>query len=143
MMDEMIAGKSDEKLIKEEILVNEQSKEEDDKKIPGYEWIKQELKDTKENNNFDRLPGLVLEDKKITEIIIDFDKSFESWQDETNKTVKKMIPCTHGGVKKVFWLNCANPIYKELLLLGKAGQKTFKILRTGLQKDTRFTIIKD
>jgi len=142
MMDEMIAGKSDEELMNEEILVNEQSNQ-DDEEIPGSEWIKQELKDTEENANKDRLPGLVLEDKKITEIIIDFDKPFESWQDVANETVKKMIPCTHGGVKKLFWLNCANPIYKELLLLGKAGQKTFKILRTGLQKNTRYTIIKD
>ena len=143
MMDEMIAGKSDEELMNEEIEVIEAASKEDNKEIPGSEWIKQELKDTEENSNLDRLPGLVLEDKKITEIIISFDKPFESWQDEANKTVKKMIPCTHGGVKKLFWLNCANPIYKELLTLGKTGQKTFKILRTGLQKNTRFTIIKD
>jgi len=122
--------KKDQDTIKEEVGV-------------GRGWIDEELKKVGENSIQDRLPGLKLEENKIAEIVIDFSQPFQSWQDVANNTVKKIMPVLHEGVKKSFWMNCANPVYHEILALGKSGVTKFKILRTGQAKATRYTIIKD
>lgn len=107
-------------------------------------WLVEEIKSVSTNNfSGERLEGLKIADKQMVEVSIDFTKPFEKWQDPISKTIKKIIPVTlQDGSKRAFWLNCANPLYKELLELGKAGQTKFSIARTGMGKATRYTLIK-
>ena len=110
--------------------------------IPG-EWMKKELEEV-EASKFDGevLPSLQLEEGKVTEFEIDFSKEFEKWIAEDG-TVKKIIPAMHGGVRKNFWLSTKNPCYRQIIERGAKGIRKFKILRTGMQKNTRYTLVKD
>ena len=104
-------------------------------------WLVSELDVIEANQpKMDRLPSLQMEENKIAEIDIDFSQPFDNWQDKDGNT-KKMIVCTHAGIKKLFWLNVKNPLYREILVKAKQGQTKFKILRTGQAKATRYTII--
>ena len=51
------------------------------------------------------------------------------------------MPCKIADKSYTFWLNVSNPLYHELLKKAKEGKTKFKILRTGKQKDTRYTIV--
>jgi len=106
-------------------------------------WLDEELKNA--NTMVGNLPdGLHLEENKTTEIMIDLDKGpFRTYEDKTNGTVKKIIPCIVNGEEKAWWLNTHNPIYKQLLEKLKTGQKVFKIFRIGKMKDTRYTIVEE
>lgn len=110
------------------------------------EWIDVELNQLAvqpTGGKFERLPALQIEEQKIATITIDFLKPFEKWEDPSSGVVKKIIPVMHNNEKKVFWVNVKNPVYREIIEAGKAGQKTFRILRTGQQKGTRYTLIKE
>jgi len=106
-------------------------------------WLEKEAQ-TVEENKFDgeRLPALKLEEGKITTFTVDFSKPFDKWKDSEG-TIKKIIPVTHGGEKKVFWLNVRNPLYQKLILQGKKGQTTFKVLRTGQANQTRYSLVEE
>ena len=130
----------------ERIYIKEENKMEEEQvtnETESKNWIKEE-KEKLEANKFDgeSLPALKLEEGKITEFEVDFSKPFDKWEAEDG-TIKKIIPVKHEGQSKVLWINTRNPTYREIIEAGDAGQTLFKILRTGQQKATRYTLVKD
>jgi len=107
-------------------------------------WLDTEI-DTliSQNENTTEFPeSLKLIENKITEVTIDFSKPFEKRPNKMNPSTKQVLmPCKVADKSYTFWLNVANPLYSELLKQAKAGKSQFKILRTGKQKDTRYTIV--
>ena len=95
------------------------------------------------NENATNYPeSLKLIENKITEIVIDISKPFEKRPNKLNPNTKQvLIPCKAGDKNYTFWLNVQNPLYKDLVVKAKAGQLKFKILRTGKNKETRYTIV--
>ena len=97
----------------------------------------------------ERLPSLKLEANKLTEIEINFSQPFAKWTGDSTRqgkqVTKAIIPISKlNGVdtKMNWWLNTKNPIYKELILAGSAGTKTFKVIQIGSQADTKYTLVK-
>lgn len=85
---------------------------------------------------------LKLLENKITEITVDFSLAFDKKPNKTNPEVlQALIPVVEAGKNKVFWLNVSNPLYGQIVRAGKNGITKFKILRTGTQKATRYTIL--
>ena len=123
---------------------------EENKTNENKNWIADELKQA-EQTGFDgvKMESLVLTENKTETVAIDITEPWKSWKDTNKDTVKKIIPVTHQGMEKIFWLNTKNPVYKELLVLAKATQEnektTFivKLLRTGKQENTRYVIVED
>lgn len=107
------------------------------------DWLQQELGTITEHEDFDELPSMKFEEKKITEVTVDFSNPFQKWTGEQgNKTVTKAIVLiTHNKEKKNWWLNTRNPVYREILKAGTEGKSTFKILQTGTQANTRYSIV--
>ena len=107
-------------------------------------WMEQELKEIEQNKPTGEFPeALQLEEGKVTEFEVVFDKEFEKWIDANTGMVKKIIPVKHGGADKVLWMNVANPLYKDIIELGMKGQKVFKVMRTGQAKATRYNLVKN
>ena len=114
----------------------------DEKKM---NWMQTELNEAKQNTSpiGDRKEALKIEDKQMVEVDIDFSKPFDKWIDPNNaKTIRKIIPVKCNNKEMNFWLNPANPIYRELLEAGEKGQTHFKIMRTGVAKATRYVLVK-
>ncbi|NCD06785.1 MAG: hypothetical protein EOL97_11745 [Spirochaetia bacterium] len=107
-------------------------------------WLNEELGQQSTHTDYEQLPSLKLTPNVVVELIIDFSKPFEKWSGEqAGKTiVKKIIPVTVNGTKMNWWVNVANPIYREILALGVAGINTVKVLQTGTQANTRYVIVK-
>jgi len=84
-------------------------------------------------------------EKKITEITIDFSVPFDKWEGEQNDKpiIKKIIKVTHENELKNWWLNVKNPIYHKVIELGSKGQTQFKVLQTGNQKNTKYTLVEE
>jgi len=124
-------------------MQNEEQKQTEQQNI-NKNWLEEEADalNSSASSSFDgeMLPALKLEEKKITEIEIDFNKSFDEWKSPEG-AIKKIIPILHNGEKKVFWINVRNPVYKEIIQKGRNGQTKFKILRTGQQKNTRYNLV--
>jgi len=110
------------------------------------EWIKEEQKELEKQkeSSFDGeiLPSLILEEGVIAKITINFDKPFEKWKDSERGITKKIIPITHEGVKKNWWLNVKNPIYADIITAGSSGQREFEVLQSGKENKTRYTLVK-
>ena len=107
-------------------------------------WLDSELDSlSNQNENAGNYPeSLKLIENKITEIEFDFSKPFEKKPNKMNpKTNQALMPCKIADKSYTFWLNVSNPLYHELLKKAKEGKTKFKILRTGKQKDTRYTIV--
>jgi hypothetical protein len=115
-----------------------------DNVIVETDWLLKEIELMEENkaNNYEKLESLKMEENKVTEFEVDFSKPFNKWIDKETGKIKKIIPVVHLGVRKLWWLNPANPIYKEVMLLGKGGTKRFKVLRTGKEKNTKYIMVK-
>ena len=110
--------------------------------IKETEWINLELKKLDESAlQGQTLPALKLEEGKVYDFDIDFTKAFDEWKDPATQAIKKIIPILHEGVRKVFWLNVRNPLYKQIMEKGKAGQRKFKIVRVGTAKATKYSIM--
>jgi hypothetical protein len=107
------------------------------------QWLNNELDGLSQNNNFERLESLKLEENKIeTFEVLWAEAPFEKYEDKERGTVKKIIPVIHNGTKKNWWLNTRNPTYKEILQLGLAKQNIVKIMRTGKENNTKYIIVK-
>lgn len=104
-------------------------------------WLAKEIEENK-GQAFDgeKLPALKLEENKITEIEIDFSKPFDKWTADDG-VIKKIVPVTVNNEKFVWWVNVKNPIYSQILQKGEAGISKFKVLQTGTQQNTRYTIV--
>jgi len=111
---------------------------------PNENWLTKEAEELK-NNAFDgeRKPALKLEENKIVTMTIDFSEPFQKWEDNEKGTIKKIIPVKVGEVELVWWLNVKNPIYGKIIELGAAGQTVFKVLQTGNQDKTTYTLVEE
>ena len=110
-------------------------------------WIEAEEAELKQMpSDFEKLESLKFEENVITEVMIDCVKPFERY-DTTNMKgepiIKAIIPVFHNNVRKNWWLNKRNPIYREVLNLCK-GKTTVqvKIIRTGKAQATKYAIVK-
>lgn len=125
--------------IKEQNIETEQS---------DLSWLTEENMKM-EQNKFDgeQLPSLKFEENKIVEFKVDFSEPFAEWRDHdlTNnkQVIKKIIPVYHFGEKKNLWLNVKNPLYSEIVSLGCNGQDIFKVIQTGNQAETKYSLVKE
>ena len=114
-----------------------------DNQTTQTDWLAKEEETFKNTNTeFETLPSLKLVPNVITEFDIDFSKPFQKWNDETNKTMKAIIPVVVNGTRMNWWLNIKNPTYAEVIRAGRTGQVHFKILQTGTLKNTKYTLVK-
>ena len=107
-------------------------------------WLDDEAKQFTTQTDYEELPSLKLQPNVITEITIDFSEAFNEWKGEQgDKTItKKIVPVLFNGTKMNWWLNVKNPVYREIVNAGIAGQKVFKILQTGTQANTKYVLVK-
>jgi hypothetical protein len=105
-------------------------------------WIDEEVNSTQTQQTGERLPSLKLEAGKITSFTVDFTNPFNKWT-SSDGVVKALMTVIHKEENKILWMNVKNPLYHELLLKGKTGQKDFKISTTGTAKETRYTIVEE
>jgi hypothetical protein len=122
--------------------------EENETQTTNENWIKEEQQEVEQTGfNGVKLEALKLEENKAETIAVDISEPWGRWQDP-NGTIKKIIPVTHEGTEKNFWLNTRNPLYRELLDLAadaaERKERSFivKILRTGQKENTRYIIPK-
>lgn len=122
------------------IKMNEQKTEQ-----KSIDWLNEEKQNLNVHEDYDELPSMKFEENKILEIVIDFTNQFQKWTGEQgNKTVTKaIIPVTHKETKMNWWLNVRNPVYALLVKAGTEGKTKFRILQTGKQADTKYTIVED
>lgn len=110
-----------------------------------FAWLDDEIAANGANTigNYEKLPSLKLIENKITDIEIDFSKPFDKWNVTNNgkEVTKAIISVKHDGEKKSFWLNVKNPIYKDIIRLGRAGKKKFRIMQTGTQATTKYILV--
>lgn len=107
-------------------------------------WLDEEAKNTQSNADFgEKLPALTLESGKITKFTVDFSQPFKKWSKTENgeSKTKAIIPVTHKEEKKILWLNVKNPLYAQIIELGRTGQTEFRVSTTGTQGETRYTIV--
>ena len=124
--------------------MEEQTIEETTPEQQDTNWLAEELENIKETSfDGERKPALKLEENKITTMTIDFTNPFENWKDTENDSIKKIIPVHVGAVDLVWWLNVKNPIYHKIIELGSTGQTQFKVLQTGTQKNTKYTLVEE
>lgn len=107
-------------------------------------WLDEELGKHTTPAQYEELPSLKLQPNEVTELVIDFSRPFESWTGEqSGKTItKKIIPLSVNGVRKNWWINVKNPFYREILISGKNGVTTLKVLQTGKQAETKYVLVK-
>lgn len=106
-------------------------------------WLNKELETMNDNKpkDFEKLEPLTLEEGTIVTFTVDFTEPFNKWIDEDNATLKKIIPVTHYGIKKNWWLNVKNPIYHDLIERGTKGETVFNVKTEGKQKNTRYFFV--
>jgi len=108
------------------------------------DWLNEEVKNLKETSfDGDHKPALKLEENKVVKMTIDFSEPFKKWEDKENNTIKKIIPVKVGEVELVWWLNVRNPIYADIVKRGAEGQTEFKVIQTGSQKNTKYSLVQD
>jgi len=127
-----------------EELKNDETITESEKVKTTTNWLEAEAEAVKETSfDGEKKPSLKLEENKITEITVDFSEPFQTWEDNENETIKKIIPVTVKGVSMVWWLNRRNPIYNQIIKKGAEGKTLFKVLQTGSQKNTKYTLVEE
>ena len=108
-------------------------------------WLDSESTEVQTTTGEKLPPMKFIEENKVEEIEVDFSKPFHKYTDTTNtnkNVVKALVPVTHAGVKKIWWLNKKNPTYTELIKAGKAGITKFKVMRNGSAAATRYVFVK-
>jgi len=102
-------------------------------------WIQKELDDIKKER--EEMPTLKFEEGVQTSFEVVFEDPFKTWIDSANDTIKKILPVIHEKEKKNLWLNTKNPLYQQILEKGNEGQRQFTVVRSGQQKQTRYTLV--
>ncbi|MCM8786846.1 MAG: hypothetical protein NC935_02200 [Candidatus Omnitrophica bacterium] len=107
------------------------------------DWLEEEAKaiQTKEISN-ELPPSLKLESGKVYKFKVDFSEKFNFWTSPEG-IIKAIIPVEHKGEKKTLWLNKRNPLYREIVTRGLNGQNEFVVSVTGIQKDTKYTLVNE
>jgi hypothetical protein len=109
-------------------------------------WITEEQKNVG-TTTFEQLPGLKMEENKITEVVIDLSKKFDTYTgmaEDGKPVMKAKIPVTVKGERMMWWLNKKNPTYHQILDLAvkvNGPTMTLKIIRTGQAKATKYSIV--
>ena len=111
--------------------------------IPNWILEENEKLDQEKCMEGERLESLHFEENKLTQFEVDFSEKFREWENKEFKVVNAIIPVVHEGVKKALWLNKRNPLYRQIINAGKNGITKFKVIQTGSQKNTRYSIVKD
>ena len=83
-----------------------------------------------------------LEDGKITSFVIEVKEDWKKYVGDDGGT-RKIVTVIHDHKEKIWFLNTRNPLYKEIVLKLKEGTRSFKIMRTGKRKDTRYTLVNE
>ena len=113
--------------------------------LSGESWLDDAMAEIyTHKHDFERQPTMKFEENKSTEISIDFSRPFKKFETKNMKgeaVTKKIIPVTHNGEKKNWWLNVKNPLYSKIIELGKAGQTHFKIMQIGTQANTKYILV--
>lgn len=107
-------------------------------------WLKEEVKNYSSDFSGEKKPALKLEENKVTTLSIPTAQPFEKWEDRENNTVKKIIPCMVNGQEFVWWLNCKNPVYTQILQKSVEVYPeplVINVLQTGSKQNTRYTIV--
>ncbi len=109
------------------------------------DWIKQEADSLNTHDDYDDLPSFKFEENKTKTFEVDFSEPFKKWTGNqgSNEITKAIIPVSEDGEKKNLWLNTKNPLYSDIVRRGANGQTVFKIVQTGTQASTKYTIIED
>jgi len=118
----------------------EQNNEIPEQKV-DMSWIDKEIAEQQSNKPIDRKPALKLEENKIYEMDIDFSKPWDKWTNPEDGSVKKILPVKYAGIDSVWFLNIKNPCYRQILELGKKGQRKFKVIRLGQAKATKYSLV--
>ena len=110
-------------------------------------WLDNEIKEIENNktSDFPQLPSLKFAENEIIEFDVDFSNPFKRFNGTDMKgkpVVKAIIPVKHNNEQKVLWLNLLNPIYKDLIRLGREGKTHFKVLQTGKQEKTKYVLVR-
>lgn len=113
---------------------------------PLANWLEEEEKNLGSGTpSFEKLPTLKFEQNKIIEFDVDFSVPFPKWNGKAGdkEVTKAIIPTIdkRDGIKKNLWLNLKNVLYSEIIRRGRKGQKTFKVIMTGSQSDTRYNLV--
>ena len=130
-----------EEIKEENIEVKELGKEE-------INWLAKEEKSIQTpTGEYEKLPGVVFEEGKITTLSIDATKEFRAWTDPETKKTKALIPCKDNEGKKIFWCNKKNPIYKDVIHkcmeAPNKAEVIVKIMQTGTKAQTRYNLVKE
>jgi hypothetical protein len=105
------------------------------------QWLGEELSKIEHDKCINDLPALKMEEGVIYEFEVVADKPFDNYI-ATDGMIKKKIPVIHLGVKKLLWLNVRNPLYGQMVKQLVAGNKMFKVVRSGKEKNTRYSMVK-
>ena len=106
-------------------------------------WLNDEENNLKKPIEGERHPSLKMMPNKLTEITIDYTNPFPKWEGEQDgkKLCKAIIPVTFNNERMNWWLNIKNPIYAQIIRQGRAGKTTYRIIATGSQATTRYTLV--
>lgn len=113
--------------------------------MANTEWLGEESKALATGHlDIEKLPSLKMEVGKITTFSVDFSNPFAKWEGDDKKggKVKKaIIPVMYQGKPHNFWLNVKNPLYRQIVDAGLKGITTFRVIQTGTQAETKYTLV--
>jgi len=125
---------------------NEQTNEqvEQPNKEAFKEYLLKQQQDLPQSNfDEDDTPNFKFEDEnKIYEITI-LPEEFGEWIDNESGVKKKIIKVEVEKVTYKWWLNVKNPVFGEIIKGSLEGQMTFKVMRQGDKKNTKYIVVKD
>lgn len=122
-----------------------------DEKKNLKDWISEELDNTRQTeSDYEERPSLKLQEGIVTEIEVNLGLKPNEWvgEDDSGQPIKKAIlPINQEEngtvIKKYWWLNKRNPIYRQILEKGKDDPNPkIKVLRTGQRKNTKYVLVK-
>ncbi len=109
-------------------------------------WLETEEQNLQSNTpqQYEKLPALKMEENKIYKLQIDFSKPFEKWNGENKgkPVVKAIIPLMHENIRKNFWLNVRNPLYRTIVTLGRENKTEITLMQIGNQSNTKYVVVK-
>lgn len=115
---------------------------------PGQDWKEQEIGElgAKTEGVFEKLPALKFEENKVTELTLDLSQkpdTYDTVDQKSNPVKKAILKVLCNGQKMNWWLNKKNPIYREILELGKGkANLMLKIMQVGKGATTKYLIVK-
>lgn len=124
------------------------TQQEQNKTVNDWLQAEEERIATQGETVFEKLPAMKFEENKLIEITILYDQPFASYETtdmKGGKVVKAIIPILHNNEKKNLWLNKRNPLYKDIIKLGKdnpAKLAIIKVMQTGQKQNTKYILVK-